>query len=53
MSKFDVLYYIIRYYHGVVMGDFNYALLGPVTHDKSYLTNTFHRRTMTILQCSI
>lgn len=53
MNKFDVLYYMIRYYHVIVVDDFNYALLGLVTHDKSYSTNIFHRRTMTILQCSL
>lgn len=38
-----------RYSHVIVMGDFNTDLLGPLTYDKTFLTNMFQSFSMTIL----
>lgn len=37
------------YRHVIVMGDFNSDLLGPDTHDKTFLTSMFHSCHLTIL----
>lgn len=40
---------MVRYSHVIIMGDFNSNLLGPATHDQTYLTTMFHSCGMTIL----